>query len=135
VITNERAIFPPDLPCLQGKTVRRTPAPVVSEYVLVPKKIVDHTKVVTFAADVFFVEGTIFLLRVSRQIKFITAEYLATCTAKSLSKHLTQVVQVYTQAGFTVRTILMDGEFEKVKEELPYLICNMTAAKEHVSVS
>ncbi len=40
---------------------------------------------------------------------------------------------MYPQAGFTVHTILMDGEFEKVKDELPSLICNMTAAKEHVS--
>ncbi len=87
----------------------------------------------TLAADVFFVDKTAFLLSVSRQIKFITAEYVATHTAKSLSKHLTQVVQVYAQAGFAVRTILMDGEFEKVKDELPSLICNTTAAKEHVS--
>ncbi len=58
---------------------------------------------------------------------------MATRTAKSRSKHLTQVVQVYVQAGFTVCTILMDGEFEKVKDELPSLICNTTAAKEHVS--
>jgi hypothetical protein len=27
----------------------------------------------------------------------------------------------------------MDGEFEKVKDELPSLICNTTAAKENVS--
>ena len=37
------------------------------------------------------------------------------------------------QAGFSVRTILMDGEFEKVKNELALVVCNTTAAKEHVS--
>ncbi len=35
-ITNARVIFGPDLPILWGKTVQRTPVPVVSEYVLVP---------------------------------------------------------------------------------------------------
>jgi hypothetical protein len=88
---------------------------------------------VTLAADVFFVDGTAFLLSMSRQIKFITVEYVATRTAKSLSKHLTCVFQVYARAGFTVCTILMDGEFEKVKDKLPSSICNMTAAKEHMS--
>ncbi len=40
-ITNVRAVFGWDLPNLRGKTVRRTPAPVVSEYVLVLKEVVD----------------------------------------------------------------------------------------------
>ena len=79
------------------------------------------------------VDGTAFLLSVLRQIKFITAEHVATHTAKSLSKHLTRVIQVHARAGFIVCTILMGGEFEKVKDELPSLICNTTAAKENVS--
>lgn len=54
-------------------------------------------------------------------------------TATSLSKHLTRVLQVYERAGFKVRTILMDGEFEKVRNLMPCVECNTTAAKEHVS--
>ncbi len=53
----------------------------------------ERNKIVTLAADVFFVDGMAFLLSMSRQIKFITAKHVATCMAKSLSKHLTQVVQ------------------------------------------
>jgi len=88
---------------------------------------------VTLAADVFFVDGTAFLLTVSMQIKFITAEYVATRTAKNLSTHMKRVIQVYKRAGFNVCTILMDGEFEKIKDLMPQVVCNMTAAKEHVS--
>jgi hypothetical protein len=40
---------------------------------------------------------------------------------------------VYKRAGFIVRTIMMDGEFEKIKPHLPTVECNTTAAKEHVS--
>jgi hypothetical protein len=40
---------------------------------------------------------------------------------------------VYRRAGFNARTILMDGEFEKLKNILPKVECNTTAAKEHVS--
>jgi hypothetical protein len=53
--------------------------------------------------------------------------------ATNLSKHLTWVLQVYKRAGFRVRTILMDGEFEKVRDLSPRVECNMTAAEEHVS--
>ena len=132
-ITNARNIFGKDLASVRGKTVRWAPAPVVGDYVAVPRGVIDKNKSVTLAADVFFVDGIAFLLTVSRNIKFITAEHVATRTAKSLSKHLDRVIQVYTRAGFNVRTILMDGEFEKVKNELPLVVCNTTAAKEHVS--
>ncbi len=134
-ITNAHVIFGPDLPSLRGKPVRRTPAPVVSEYVSVPREVVEQNKIVTMAADVVFVDGTEFLLSLLRQIKFITAKHVATRTAKSLSKHLnlTRVIQVFAQAGFIVCTNLLDGEFKKVKDKLPSLICNTTAAKEHVS--
>jgi hypothetical protein len=94
---------------------------------------VEQNKPVTLAADVFFVDGTNFLLTLLRQIKFIMVEYVAVCTAKSLRKNSEQVVQVYARAGFNVHTVLMSGEFQKVKNELPLLVCNTAAAKEHVS--
>jgi hypothetical protein len=56
-ITNACIIFGPHLPS-HGE---RTPAPVVSEYVLVPREAVERNKIVTLAADVFFVDGTAFL--------------------------------------------------------------------------
>ena len=70
---------------------------------------------ITLAADVFFVDRTAFLLTVARRIKFVTAEHVPVRTATSLSKHLKRVVEVYRWAGFVVSTILMDGEFEKIK--------------------
>jgi hypothetical protein len=94
---------------------------------------VDANKALSLAADVFFVDGTAFLLTVARRIKFVTAEHLPVRTALSLSKHMKQVLDVYGQAGFRVRTILMDGEFEKLKPLMPNVECNTMAAKEHVS--
>ncbi len=46
-ITNAKAIFSPDLPSVQGKTVRRTPAPVVADYVAVPRELVQANKRMT----------------------------------------------------------------------------------------
>jgi hypothetical protein len=98
-----RTIFGLDLPSLRGKMVRRTPVLVVVDYVAIPREVVEQNKIIMLAADVFFVDGIMFLLTVSRQIRFITMEHVIICTAKSLSKHLQQVVQVYARAGFTVR--------------------------------
>jgi hypothetical protein len=101
--------------------------------VAIPWQLVDANKAVTLTADVFFVYGIAFLITVSRRIKFMTAEHLPVRRATSLSKHLQRVLLVYGWAGFRVRYILMDGEFEMVKGLMPTVECNTTAAKEHVS--
>jgi hypothetical protein len=93
-ISNTRAMFGPDLASIRGKTVQRTLAPMVADYVAVPHSLVETNKVITMAADVFFVNGTAFLLTISQQIKFITAEHVPVRTAKSLAKHLDQVLKV-----------------------------------------
>ena len=96
--------------------------------------LIEQNRMVTLAADIFFVDGTAFLLTVSRQIKFIALEHVPVRTAKNLAKHIDRVVHVYALAGtLTTRTILMDGKFEKIKDLMPRLECNTTAAKEHVS--
>ena len=115
-ITNVHTIFGPDLPSMWGKTVRRAPASAVTNYVAIPCLIVDRNWMVTLAADLFFVDRTALLITLSKKIKFVTEEHVPVWTAKSLAKHIDQVVQVPTQAGFTMQTILMDGEFEKVKD-------------------
>ncbi len=132
-VSNARTIFGPDLASVWGKTVRKKPAPVVTDYVAVPHTLVEANKVITLVAEVFFVDGTAFLLTIGRRLKFVTAKHVPVQTATSLSKHIKRVLEVYGQAGFRVRTILMDGEFEKIKPLLPTLECNTTAAKEHVS--
>ncbi len=76
--------------------MRRTPAPVVTDYVAVPQSVVELNKWVTLAADIFFVDGTAFLITMSRRIKFVTAEHVPVRMAKSLAKHIDQVVDVYT---------------------------------------
>jgi hypothetical protein len=86
-ITNAPTIFGPDLASIRGKKFCKMPKPVLLDYVAEPRSIVDKNKVVTMGVDVFFVDDIVFLLMVLKQIKFITVEHVATCRAKSLSKH------------------------------------------------
>jgi hypothetical protein len=108
-ISNALKMFGPDLASIHGKTVQRTPVPVVADYVAIPWQLVDASKAVTLRADVFFVDGIAFLITVSRRIKFVTTKHLPIRMAMSLSKHLQRVLLVYGRAGFRVRSILMDG--------------------------
>jgi hypothetical protein len=101
--------------------------------VAVPCVVVERNKVVMMMADIFFVDGTPFLVTLSRNIKFVTAEHLPVRTVNALVKHIERVLHVYDRSGFSIRTILMDGEFEKIKGLLCNLECNTTAAKERMS--
>jgi hypothetical protein len=101
-VSNDRTIFGPDLTSIRGKTVQRAPVPVVTDYVAVPRTLIEANKVITLEADLFFVDGTAFLLTVTRRIKFVTAEHVPVRTATRLSKHLKRVLEVYGRAGFVV---------------------------------
>jgi hypothetical protein len=66
----------------------------VGDYVVVPRELVAANAAVTLAADVFFVDGTAFLVMVSRWITFIMAEHVPVRMAKSLIKHIKRVLLV-----------------------------------------
>jgi hypothetical protein len=132
-ITNACAIFGPDLASVWRKTVCWTPALVVADHVAVPPAVVERNKVVMMAADVFFVDGLPFLVTLSRNIKFVMVEHLPVRTANTLVKHIEWVLHVYSHGGFNLRTMITDGEFEKIKGLLRNVECNTTAVKEHVS--
>jgi hypothetical protein len=42
------------------------------------------------------------------------------------------VFQIYAKAGFTVQTLFMDMEFNKLRDKLLNITLNTTAAREHV---
>ena len=43
-----------------------------------------------------------------------------------------KVVYGYARGGFVVNLMLMDMEFDKIKDVLPMIVVNTTAAREHV---
>ena len=79
-----------------------------------------------------FVNGVPFLVTLSRKIRLLTVEFLPSRTAAKLSEYLVKVSKLYARGGFTVRTILMDQEFDKVTDRVPTHEVNTTADREHV---
>jgi hypothetical protein len=79
-----------------------------------------------------FINGLPFWVTSLRGISLVTIEYLKSRTAKRLVHTLERVVCIYGTAEFIVQTALMDMVFEKLKDKLPNIILNTTAAQEHV---
>ena len=79
-----------------------------------------------------FVNSVPFLVSVSRTINLITIEHAPKRTATKLGDLIQRIIRVYTRAGFTVQTVFMNNEFEKLKDHVPMLALNIPAASEHV---
>ncbi len=131
-VQNAHRIFGPDLAGVRGRTLRWPPDSVTTNYVQIPRALLERHQWVTLAVDVMFVNGVPFLVSVARGLNLVTAEHMPTRTAKQLAAGIVRVMDLYSCGGFQVRTVLMDNEFEKLQNLVPVLAVNMTAAKEHV---
>ena len=79
------------------------------------------------------VNGLAFFTTLGRDIRFGTAEYIPSRMAKQFAQLLMKIVELYLNGGFVVRTVIMDGEFEKIKSEVDITVdINISAAREHV---
>eukprot|EP00984_Skeletonema_dohrnii_P033562 scaffold30483_cov78-Skeletonema_dohrnii-CCMP3373.AAC.1 len=132
-ITNANRIFGPSLPIVKGKTVRKRPSRVEPQFISIPAQVMELNKFVTLVADVMFVNGLPFFVTLSRNIRFVTVQFVPRRTAGDLGNVLKQVIMLYKRAGFICQTAIMDGEFEKLQAKLSdSIVINTTSKNEHV---
>ena len=131
-VANAKTLYGPDVAGLKGRTTRKKVGGTTVERVSIPEEFYRRNKFVTIAADVMFVSGVAFFVTYLKKIKFLTVEYLPRRTAKQLANALRKVVFLYARGVFVVRLAMMDMEFEKVKDLVPLVEVNTTAAREHV---
>ncbi len=105
---------------------------MTTNYVQIPRALLEQHQQVTLAVDVMFVNRVPFLVSVARGINLITAEHMPTKTAKQLTAGIVCIMDLYLRSGLQVGTVLMDKEFKKLRNLVPVLSVNTTAAKEHV---
>ena len=74
-VKNAHQIFGPDLAGIRGRTVRRPPESVTTNYVQIPRAVLERHQLVTLAVDVMFVNGVPFLVSVARGLNLVTAEF------------------------------------------------------------
>jgi hypothetical protein len=127
-------IFGPNLGSLKGKTTRRKTMPVKVKITNIPVSIMQRYYKVTLTVDIMEINKIKFLISVSRDIRFGTATTLAGMKAPELFGCIKQIQRVYTQRGFHMNEILMDGQFECLHGDLASIgiLLNTVSAGEHV---
>ena len=63
----------------------------------------------------------------------ITVEHIPTHTVGQLAKSLMNILKLYTRGGSFVKVILMDKEFDRIKNQVGLLEVNTAVAREQVA--
>jgi hypothetical protein len=132
-ISSACSIFGPSIAGVCGKNIRRKPEQVEAEPGCIPDDFHRLHQFVGLTADVMFVNGIVVLTTLSKKLRLDTAKQLPLRMATQLSNSLTKIVRLYACTGFIVRVIMMDQEFDKVKDACEMVEINTTAARKHVS--
>ena len=126
-----------DIGSIRGKTTRRKPTVVETDYVEIPSEINATLGKVEIVADLMFVNTIPFIITLGKRIKFTTVSNLPNRKATTLLANLKAVRNVYQHRGSSVTTMFMDNEFEVLDNSLKEININLNtaAAKEHVQSS
>eukprot|EP00957_Ditylum_brightwellii_P096621 7358931-Ditylum_brightwellii.AAC.1 len=83
-IKNADIIFGKYLGSIKGKTTRKTPKPVVHDYIHVPPELLELHHDVILSMDIMFVNKLLFLTSVTKNIKFTTVQKLGSRAIKNI---------------------------------------------------
>jgi hypothetical protein len=129
------SIFGPDIGSLKRKTTRKKPVPVVSDYMEIPRELIQSQQDVILCMDTMQINGLYFLTTVSRNIVYRTTEWVPNKTTKAYRSALDNVFHVYNMAGFKIKSIHCDNEYRSLMQELESsceVKMNYASAQEHV---
>ena len=90
-IVMAKQIFGTDIGRIKGKTTRRKPAPVVNDYIEIPKELIATQHQVTLCNDGMKVNGLSFLTTVLQNLQYRTAQYVKPQTVEVYCELLGQV--------------------------------------------
>jgi hypothetical protein len=105
-------IFGPDVGSSKGKTVHQAPERVNAGMINLPQVIMGPYRDVAIGGDIMFINKIPFFMTISHNIRFENSESLANQTSKTIMAAIKKVKQLYSQRGFRITQMMMDGQFE-----------------------
>ena len=95
--------------------MRRKPASDVTDYVEIPRKILESRKELEVCKDIMFINKLPFLVSISRRLNFTAIEYLSSKNEIALVTSINKIVSYYRSHGLHVRAMFVDPEFQSLE--------------------
>ena len=111
-------IFGPDIGALKGKTTRRKPAPVLPDYIKIPRELIAAQQSVTLCLDVMKVNGAVFLTTFPRNLYYRTAQHVKSQTPDVYHQCLGAIFRIYNLGGFRITDAHCNNEFRPLMDPL-----------------
>jgi hypothetical protein len=102
----------------------------------IPREIMVHYRNITLCIDTMFANKIPFFMRISRNIRFITAEVLDNRKEATLVKALKRIYGIYRKRGFRIQLVIGDSAFECTRGAIATDIqsnLNICGEDEHVT--
>lgn len=133
-VINARLIFGPDVGSLKGKTVREKEPHVDITITPIPTELMERHRHVVVCFDIMYVNRVVFLVSISRALKFCTAEALKNRRIDTILTGMQRIKTVYTRRGFVMDRALGDNEFISLDTGLAAMgiMLNTVSRDEHV---
>ena len=95
--------------------MRRKWASVVTDYVDIPREILESRKELEVSMEIVFINKLPFLVSISRWLKFTTVEYLSSKNEIALVTSINKIVSYYRSNGLHTVRMFVDLEFKTLE--------------------
>ena len=117
-IKNCEKIYGTNVSTLKGKSVRTKPMVVVKDYIDIPKELKMKVSEIDLCADIMYIQKIMFLVTISKDLKFITIVPINARSKKLLCDAFDQTFRIYNSAGFQIARLHVDPEFKAIQDEM-----------------
>ena len=83
-------------------------------------------------ADLFYLQGIVFLHTKARKIKLLTATHVENREKQTQLDVITEVFHMYENERFSIISLIKDIEFECIRDEIKPVNLETVAADDHV---
>ena len=120
---------------LKGKGTRTRPQHIPSTVkVVLPSYIFTEHQDITLTADLFAVNGNLFLHTKSRMLHFRTAVAVQDRTKATIPKHIKPAIALHNTRSFVFNELIADNVFECIKDDIIPVLLNLVARGKHYGI-
>ena len=111
-------IFGPSVSRLKEKSTRQAPKPVRSDWIEIPKELMLKHRELELCMDTMFVNDVQMLTAIDRTIRFRSVVPVESRAHTAYFSALDVILRHYNSAGFLIRTIHCDREYESMMDSV-----------------